>query len=529
MIKLINGKIFTACDEALYTEAMLVDGEKILWTGREADMPEAEGEIVDLGGKRVIPGLIDAHLHGSLLAAQSQQLCVMPPRIGSIRELEAEIERIRCAQQPGAWILGWGYDESSLEEKRSPNRWDLDRACADAPVMLMRTCAHIRCVNSYVLKLAGIDRNTPDPEGGEIERDENGEPTGVLKENANKLIAALIPKDSQEEMAEKMAALGRKMASQGIVGFCDMGNLGGDDDFELYEQAIQKGMRQKIGMYYIWNSMREQNHCSFHPEQLEPEHQLFIAGLKLIGDGSVSGRTAWMDQPYLGSENDHGIRVYTKQQLETAMEFCREHHCQLAVHAMGSRTIDQVLNQVCGQGLWEAKRRPCVRIEHVTAPSEKAVAQAAEHGIYFVTQPIFLYAESKSYLKHLGAERTKRTYPVAHLLEKKVPTAFSSDAPATFWAEPTDPFPGIKLAVTRTAFDGTDCGKEQAIDVETALKLYTRESARAAGFSGMGQIRAGYQADFVILDRDILEIPAQEFDQVKVMETWIRGAQVWKR
>lgn len=529
MIKWINGKIFTACDEALYTEAMLIDGEKILWTGREADMPEVEGETVDLKGKRVIPGFIDAHIHGSLLAAQSQQLCVMPPRIQSIRDLKEEIGRIRQSQQPGEWIFGWGYDENSLEEKRSPNRWDLDLVCADAPVMLMRTCAHIRCVNSYVLRMAGIDRNTPDPDGGKIERDENGEPTGVLKENANQLIAAWIPKDSEDEMAEKMAGLGQKMASQGIVGFCDMGNLGGEDDFELYKQAIQKGMKQKVGMYKIWNLLGKQRSYRFCPEQLEPNNQLFLAGLKLIGDGSVSGRTAWMDQPYLGSENDYGICVYTSQQMETAIEFCRAHHCQLAVHAMGRRTIDQVLDQICDRGLWEANNRPCVRIEHVTDPSEEAIVKAAEHGIYFVTQPIFLYAESKSYLKHLGAERTKKTYPVAKLLKKNAPTAFSTDAPATFWAEPTDPFPGIKLAVTRMAFDGTDCGKEQAIDVETALKLYTRESARAAGFFGMGQIRAGYQADFVILDRDILEIPKQEIDQVQAEETWIRGEQVWKR
>lgn len=146
-----------------------------------------------------------------------------------------------------------------------------------------------------------------------------------------------------------------------------------------------------------------------------------------------------------------------------------------------------------------------------------------------MTQPIFLYAEIESYLKNLGTERMKTCYPVRHLLDKGVRLCFSTDAPATSWAVPSDPFPNIKGAVIRKAYDGTDCGQEQAVDIETALSLYTREAVEMVGFDRLGQLKEGYKADFLILDRDILEIPAQEIDQVKVAATYMGGRCVYKR
>src|SRR5699024_1156418 len=139
------------------------------------------------------------------------------------------IRRRREEQSPGEWIEGWGYDEQGLLEKRSPNRYDLDRGCSDAPVSVMRTCAHIRCVNSAALRLAGIDRNTPDPPGGEIERDENGEPTGVLRESASSLMSPFMPEGDLAQQTANLLELGDHLSSQGITTICDMGNLDDSD------------------------------------------------------------------------------------------------------------------------------------------------------------------------------------------------------------------------------------------------------------------------------------------------------------
>ena len=154
--------------------------------------------------------------------------------------------------------------------------------------------------------------------------------------------------------------------------------------------------------------------------------------------------------------------------------------------------------------------------------------KAAAHGISFVTQPIFLYAESASYLANLGTERIRECYPVRTMLEKGVTLGYSTDAPATFWSVPSDPFPGLKLAVTRRAADGTDCGREHAVDIRTAVTLYPKGAAQAAGFSGIGMLAPGYHADFAVLDRDILEIPAEEIDQVRVAETNLDGICIYK-
>lgn len=525
----INGKIYTADDRMPYAEAMTCEDGRILRIGKMEDLPEEKGEVTDLGGRRVIPGFVDAHMHPVLLADFRKKITVMPPDICSIDELVQAIRERRGRQKAGQWVEGWGYDEQGFLEKRSPNRYDLDRGCSDAPVSLMRNCAHIRCVNSMALKLAGIDRNTPDPPGGEIERDETGEPTGILKENASSLIAPYIPLESQDQKTKNLLELGELLSSQGITAICDMGNLDNSDNFPIYQAAAERGFCQKVGIYYMWSFLWQDADFQIPSELLDRNRQIFAAGLKLIGDGSISGRTAWLSESYQGTVEEYGISVCPDDLLESAVAFCKKHRCQLSMHAMGGRAIDRMVERAVREDPWTAKEVPYVRIEHVTEPSEESMEQAAQHGISFVTQPIFPYAESASYLANLGAERLKTCYPVKKILDKGVLLGFSTDAPATFWSVPSDPFPGLKLAVTRKAADGSDCGKENGIDMETAVKLYTIGAAKAAGFPDIGMLAEGYHADFAVLDRDLLEVDPSQIDQVKVEETYVDGRCIYHR
>lgn len=525
----INGKIFTSDGRRPWADAMIAEDGKIVWIGSGKELPDRKGQVTDLKGRRVIPGFVDAHMHPVMLADFQKKIAVMPPGIRSLKDLEEAVRDCRGKQGPGQWIRGWGYDEQALAEKRSPNRWDLDRGCSDAPVSIMRTCAHICCVNSMALKLAGIDRNTPDPPGGKIERDAFGEPTGVLKENARNLLAPYLPAEPREKQVENLLELGELLASQGVTAVCDMGNLDSSDNFPIYEEAARRGFRQRVGVYYMWDFFGD------HPEEFhllesrgDRRKQIFAAGLKLIGDGSVSGRTAWMAEPYEGSKDDFGLPVCSEELLESAIRFCREQGCQLSMHAMGTRAIDRMVRRAAGEASWTEEVIPYVRVEHVTLPSEESMRLAAEHGIAFVTQPIFPYAETASYLANLGPERLKQCYPVKTILDRGVTLGFSTDAPATFWAVPSDPFPGLKLAVTRRAAEGTDCGAAQAVTAETAIQLYTREAARAAGMKGSGMLAAGYRADFAVLSEDIFEADPERIDQIRVMETYIGGECVYR-
>lgn len=526
-----NGKIFTSDKEKLYAEAMLVQDGMIRKVGTKEEIEELAPQDcpkVDLQGHRVIPGFVDAHMHPLMLADFSKQISALPPKIHSIAELIEAVREQREKQGPGKWCLGWGYDEGKFAEHRSINRWDLDKGCSDSPVSIMRTCGHIRCVNSKALELAGIDRNTPDPDGGEIERDENGEPTGVLKENARNLITPFMPVSDRETAVENLAELGQLLTSQGIVAVTDMGNLDDGDNYPLYQDAVKKGFLQEVGVYYMWDFYMDNKDFKIPEERFDKDQQIFVSGLKLIGDGSVSGRTAWMAEPYLGTDSC-GISVCSDRQMETAIDFCKKNHCQLSMHAMGTKAIERVVDRAAVEEKWNKGPEPYVRVEHLTLPSEDSIRKAAEKGIGFVTQPIFLYAEIESYLTNLGTERMKTCYPVKHMLESGVNLCFSTDAPATSWAVPSDPFPNIKGAVTRRAYDGTDCGDDQAVDIETAIILYTKKSAEMVGFEKLGQLKEGYKADFVVLDKDILEIPAEEIDTVQVDKTYIGGRCVYQK
>ena len=170
-----------------------------------------------------------------------------------------------------------------------------------------------------------------------------------------------------------------------------------------------------------------------------------------------------------------------------------------------------------------------MRLEHVAMPTASAVEKAAKAGIAFVTQPIFLYAEIESYLTNLGLERTQKNYPISDWLKAGVRIAFSTDAPATAWAEPSNPFVCLKGAVTRKAWDGTDCGKQHKVDIQTAIKLYTSKAAPMLGFKNIGELKEGYWADFIILDKDILSVPADDIDKIQVEETYVNGQQVYKK
>ena len=179
-----NGRIFTSNPEQPYASAMVVSDGRIEWIGEQAGIEGMDGERVDLQGRRVLPGIIDAHLHPLYLANAAKQIACTPPLVHSIEEMITELHKQYESQASNEWIEGWGYDEGKLTEGRAPTRWDLDKASANAPIVVTRTCGHIVSVNSKALEMAGITKDTPNPKGGQIDKDESGEPTGILRESA---------------------------------------------------------------------------------------------------------------------------------------------------------------------------------------------------------------------------------------------------------------------------------------------------------------------------------------------------------
>lgn len=538
-----NAKIFTSDPSMYEADCMVVSDGYITWIGRESELPacykhdltasHVDSSVIDLQGKRVIPGIVDAHMHPIILADGIDKITCLPPLVHSIEELKDVIRKAAAEKADGEWICGWGYDEGKFAELRKPDKYDLDDASCGHPVELLRSCSHIRSVNSKALEIAGITKDTPEVPGGEIVRDTDGEPNGILLENARHLVADFLPAHSDEQLIDLLVQLGDILLSYGITAITDMGNFISRDFYNIYKKAADRGFRQELGVYYMWDLMREFPGFDMTPEDLDPTQQIHKMGLKLIADGSVAGQTAWMGRPYLNANglpgDTCGMPVCSDEELTSAIAFCKDHRCQLSVHAMGMQAIDRVLSFMEPEENWMPDGIPAFRIEHVTDPSDYAIDTAVKKGIPFATQPIFFYSEIESYLKNLGIEWTRECYPIRKLLDRGVTVALSTDSPATSWATMYDPYVNMLAAVTRQAYEGTDCGTEQAIDIQTALELYTRESARIAGFADMGMLRVGYKANFVVLNEDILTIESSKIDRIRPEATYIRGDSVYTR
>lgn len=522
-----NARIFTSNPKQPEATAMVVRDGRIVWVGEEAGLQGWTGKRMNLQGRRVLPGLIDAHMHPLFLADAARQIPCTPPLIHSIEDLVTEIRRQRQSGGADAWIKAWGYDEGKWSEGRAPTRWDLDRAAPDVPVIVYRTCSHMAVVNSVALAIAGISKETPDPLGGEIVRDSDGEPTGLLRENAKALVTPFIPVQTMEESATALAELSPQLLGHGITAITDlMARREPEDDLDLYRKARERGLQPRTVLYYLWEHLRKRP--VIDPSIRSRQSPVHVGGIKLFADGSISGRTAWIDPVYRGNEVTGGMATTSREELLAAAEAAKENQVQLVIHGMGNRAIDMIVDTFRGTKGWLADM-PSIRIEHAALPSPKAIQGAVETGIAIVFQPIFLFAEIESYLHNIGRERTRGAYPVQTMLERGGSVAFSSDAPATTWADPVNPFVGIQAAVTRKAYDGTDIGGDQAVDVATAITLYTRAAQQITGIPAVGQLAPGYHGDFIVLDQDIFEVEKEKIHQIRVEETYMGGLQVYQR
>lgn len=550
-----------------FVDSMIVADQKILKLGAEKSLrmflksDDIKSYIksekpdyceINLAGQFVMPGFVDCHEHPILLSHCLEEISCLPPDVTSIEELKSRVaeERERLIAngvRPGEndkWIIGWGCDEGKYPEKRLPTRGDLDEACPDFPVTLVRTCEHIRCCNSLALKMAGIDENTENPDGGEIGRDEKGIPNGILYENARNLIAEILPHSDREHEVMLIKKLGDMLTRHGVTSVCEMGNLSSKDNHFIYYDAVKKGLKQNISLFYMWEFYKDKPGFEIRSEHKCLDQQVHVAGLKLIGDGSFSGHTAWTDVPYLGTE-EYGISTCSDELLDSAIDFCRKNNLQISIHAMGRRAIDRFVERLYKEEPWSVEPNaenfnksrsndstfstweiPHARIEHVTEPSERAIEMAAERGIAIATQPIFIFSEIESYQKNLGDARLKTTYPIRRLIDRGCFVGLSTDAPATAWSDPANPWVNIKAAVTRKAYNGVDTGQKHRISLEEAILLYTKNSAIIAGLPNRGCIAEGYYADFQILNENPFEKDIEKIEELMPEKVYISGEEV---
>jgi predicted amidohydrolase YtcJ len=520
----VNAKVFTGTGEEDFATAFRIEDGVFTWVGDES---EVDGGT-DLGGRTVLPGFLDVHSHPSLLAGLADAVPCLPPEVSSVADL---LDRLRAAPGLGGtgWIEGYGFDESGWPEDRKPTRHDLDQVSTTQPVYVRRCDSHSLVCNTRALELAGITRDTPDPEGGRIGRDADGEPDGLLAERpAWDRLLSLRPPVRHDQQVARLAGLDAHFAERGIVAVGDlMATLTTDEPLRLFRDAERAGLRPQVALYPLWADLV----AAGLPDLTDDDRtgRTAIAGVKLVMDGAYSDRTAWTDDPYPDS-CDHGLQTASADDLRGAVDWARRNGVQVAVHAMGDRALRYAVDVLGDERPWLADR-PSVRLEHATLFSPELIDRitAATMEFAVVTHSIFFFAEYASYARNLSEEQFAVAYPIRSFYERVPAAALSSDNPATAWSDADDVLLSVQAAVLREAHTGADFNPAEAVTVAQALLLYTGRARLVAPFERVGLIRPGFEGSFVVLDRDVFTVPPREIGRVRVAETWIRGERAFPR
>ncbi len=527
-----NGIIHTLNPRQPRAEALAIRGERIVAVGSTAQVRAAVGtahsEHIDLGGRAVIPGLTDAHVHLTWYGLSLRQV-----RLGDVGSLEAAVERVAAWAQgvaAGAWLRGSGWDHEAWPS-RWPHRADLDRVCPDNPVMLMRKDGHSVWLNSRALVLANIGRDTPDPPGGHIQRDAAGEPTGILLEAAQDLARHAAGAPTPDERRAALRDVLREALRYGMTSVHIPPGPNSDDGHEtltdlqiLYKRgelplrclahiaardldaALALGLRSGLG-----------------------DHWLRVGGIKIFADGSLGSTTAEMLEPYEDSD-ERGMAVLPVEELNDLVQRANQHGISVTVHAIGDRANRKVLDAIARARAQHNPHPPVLpnRIEHAQCMHPADIARFVELDVIASMQP--LHATSDMLMADkLWGDRCATSYALRAFLEAGVTLALGSDAPV----EAFNPWLGMHAAVTRQRVDGTPPQgwyPAQRIELDAALRGYCSGPAVASGEAhDKGMLAPGMLADLAVLTADPFVLPPAQLHRVAAVLTMVGGQVRWEQ
>jgi predicted amidohydrolase YtcJ len=523
----INGKIYTVNEKQPFAEMVMSEGNKITYVGKtNLNIIDAQTEVIDLEGKLMLPGFNDSHLH---FTSGGQYLLGINLRPALSKEEFVEIIQsyiLKRSLPASTWITGGRWDHELWPDKTLPTKELIDDITPNTPVFVSRIDGHVGLANSKALELAGITRNTRDPDGGLIERDEDGNPTGILKDKAMDLVFKVIPPPSLEENIE--AAL-RALEEARKLGITSVQDMTQPDEFEAYKKILADG-NLTCRIYSIWPIDKYEDIVRAGVTVGNEEGLLKRGGLKAYADGSLGASTAWFFEPYFQDASNYGlaIDIVTNGNLEKWATDADRNRLQICTHAIGDRAnafmLDLYEKIKSVNSPWERR----FRIEHAQHLRKEDIKRFAEIGVIASVQPYHCIDDGVWVEKRIGAERIKTTHPYRSLIKSGAVVAFGTDWPVA----PLNPLYGIYAAVTRQTVDGKNPNgwiPEEKISVEDAIKCYTLNAAFASYEEKIkGSIEVGKLADFVVLSDDILVIDPVKIKDVKVTMTIFNGEIVYE-
>lgn len=524
----INGKIYTVNEKQPFAQAVVTEGNKIIFVGNNDEAKKlitSNTEVIDLKEKFMMPGFIDNHVH---FITGGHYLLGIDLRSA---QSTAEFKRILndyAKKYPGKWITGGYWNHENWEIKDLPTKEMVDEAVYDQPVFVERLDGHMGVANSLALKMAGITKETQNPEGGLIVKDpKTGEPTGVLKDNAMNLIYRIIPEPSEDENYQALLAALNEAKKLGITSVHDITY---SDALKAFERAKSEG-KLTCRIYTRWpiadyKSLVEKNIKAGTGDEL-----IKMGSLKAFADGSLGSSTAWFFEKYNQDTTTFGLPmdIVTDGSMEKWCLDADKNGLQLSVHAIGDRANSYMLDIfekiIRKNPQWDRR----FRIEHAQHVRFQDISRFAQLGVIASVQPYHCIDDGVWAEKRIGPERIKYTYPFKSFLEAGVKLCFGTD----WYVAPLNPMLGLYAAVTRRTLDEKNPDgwiPEQKISIEDAIKCYTINSAYAAFEENIkGSIETGKLADMIVLSDDLLSIDPINIKDVEVLMTIFDGKIIYTK
>lgn len=522
-----NGPIITVDPKMPNPEAVAVQGNRITRVGTlETVLAEAgpATKTIDLAGRALLPGLNDNHTHPISFGQGMSQIDASPdaaPTLGMLHDAFGE----RARSQPDGWLLGRGYDDSRLDVHRHPTRYELDEATGNRPAFLVRTCGHLAVANSAALRLAGVTGDTSDPVGGRIDRDSHGEPTGLLRETAMRLVSDHIPAPTVCDMKDYLRAAGKRFNEFGItsVGEAAVSN---SRQFSAYQELAKTGElpMRTFTMMLIDDTLDDLAHLGIQTGFGDAWFR--VGPAKVFQDGSGGGRTAAMSVDYRNDPGNRGITIYSQDELNERFTRANAAGFQMAAHAIGDRAISMILTAYETALAIDPRPDARPRIEHCGMCTPEHLRRMNAIGALAIPQPSFIYFLGDSYIENFTEEQLAMSYPGRSWFDAGIMAVGSSDVPVVS----CDPFLNLRSAVTRLTRDGQKMGPDQGVTIEQAIRMFTIHGAYASFEESIkGSITEGKLADLTVLSADPRTVAPEDLHTLRADLTMIDGRVVFER
>lgn len=503
-------------------QAVAIRDGKFVAVGNNDDINDLVGpntEVADLQGKTVLPGFIDAHIH--VLSSGIRHVMAADCDRRTIAEVQNALRERTATTSPGEWVQGFKFDDTKTDERRPLYKEDLDAVSTQHPIFVSHRGWHAFYMNSLGLERAGFTRDTPDPQGGRLGRTSSGDLNGLIYERAIERVNPLLPAVKPDDQREGLRTICRMLNQAGLTSVHDASVT--NDQLLTYQEGRENG-DLTLRVYMLMSFAHFPALRDAGVKTGLGDDRLRIGGIKMVADGAIATRTAYLSEPYIGSDDDCGIRAMSPEETEERVMEIHRAGFQVAIHANGDLAIDMVLTAYEKAQAAFPRQNPRHRVEHCTLVNPDILSRMKAMGTIATPFCTYVYYHGEK-MQYFGEERLKSMFAQRSFLDYGVMSTGATDYPPG----PYEPLMGIQSCVTRTDSSGKVWGENQRITVEEALRIYTLHGAYASFEENLkGSIEPGKLADLVVLGADPTQIDPMTIKDIPVEKTIVGGKTVYE-